>query len=218
MPSSMHVSTTITPLPPTPHSPITTTSVSPSRNISRLIIPPAIHEPPHLEEFGGQNHDTQVQASPTSESISDSRSLTSVVEEESSSPVSAPAYVPDTPSAQLPDTTVPEIAEPELQTEAQDPEEPIASSQRTSSVVEPTSLLVPTEEEEPDSAVSAPAYEHEHEHENPVPVPATTEDFPTRVTPVLQPQPKLVPPPAVKFGTAPVPWKGLPLEAALCEY
>ena len=34
----------------------------------------------------------------------------------------------------------------------------------------------------------------------------------------VAPPPKLVPPPVIKFETTPVPWKHLPLEAALCKY
>ena len=44
-----------------------------------------------------------------------------------------------------------------------------------------------------------------------------SEDSSPRVVPVTPAPPKLVPPAGIKFEPTPVPWKGLPLEAALCK-
>ncbi|KAF8159404.1 hypothetical protein B0H34DRAFT_402388 [Crassisporium funariophilum] len=66
----------------------------------------------------------------------------------------------------------------------------------------------PTPPSQPDSA---PAYNDES-------VVASTSQAqlpPAKVVATASPPPKLVPPPAIKFDTSPVPWKGLPLEAAL---
>jgi len=72
--------------------------------------------------------------------------------------------------------------------------------------------LLPAMASSPDSA---PAY-----HEEETPVPSTSQErstTPVKVVSAASTPPKLVPPQAIKFETTPVPWKGLPLEAALCK-
>ena len=49
---------------------------------------------------------------------------------------------------------------------------------------------------------------------------SNSEDSSTKVSlenAVASTPPKLVPPPGMKFESTPVPWKALPLEAALCK-
>lgn len=58
--------------------------------------------------------------------------------------------------------------------------------------------------------LSAPAYD-----DHVIPPSRRSSHRPHAVRPVTQP-PKLVPAPVIKFDSVPVPWKGLPLEAALC--
>ncbi|KIM44451.1 hypothetical protein M413DRAFT_42835, partial [Hebeloma cylindrosporum] len=80
------------------------------------------------------------------------------------------------------------------------------SPRGSSSLSNPKSL--PALSEEP-----VPAYHHEE-----LSVASTSQEPPTspmRVVPAASPPPKLVPPPVIKFESTAVPWKGLPLEAAL---
>ena len=66
--------------------------------------------------------------------------------------------------------------------------------------------------------VSVPAYEEEETHSLHT---SYSEDSSAKLSPVnaVAPTPlKLVPPPGIKFESTPVPWKALPLEAALCKY
>ena len=58
--------------------------------------------------------------------------------------------------------------------------------------------------------LSAPAYD-----DHVTPSSRRSSYRPHAVRPVTQP-PKFVPAPVIKFDSVPVPWKGLPLEAALC--
>ncbi|KAF8967743.1 hypothetical protein BDZ97DRAFT_1916681 [Flammula alnicola] len=66
--------------------------------------------------------------------------------------------------------------------------------------------------EEPSSPDTAPAYYDElpAASSSQVQVPPAA-----KVVAVVAPPPKLTPPPAIKFETTPVPWKGLPMEAAM---
>ena len=76
-------------------------------------------------------------------------------------------------------------------------------------------MSIPAVPEEPKSPlVSVVAYEEEETHSS------YSEDLSAKVSPVnaVAPTPlKLVPPPGIKFESTPVPWKALPLEAALCK-
>ena len=113
------------------------------------------------------------------------------------------------------------------------------SSRVSSSLSNPKSL--PALPEEPSSPESAPAYDNEE-----LPVASTSQERPTspvslsapayddeelpaastpqerpsspvKVVPAAPPPPTLVPPPAIKFEAITVPWKGLPLDVALCK-
>jgi hypothetical protein len=64
-----------------------------------------------------------------------------------------------------------------------------------------------SESQEP---LSAPAYD-----DHVIPPSRRSSHRPHAVRPITQP-PKFVPAPVIKFDSIPVPWKGLPLEAALC--
>ena len=78
-------------------------------------------------------------------------------------------------------------------------------------------MSIPAVPEEPMSPlVPVPASEEEETHS----LHASNEDSPAKVSPVnavTSTPPKLVPPPGIKFESIPVPWKALPLEAALCK-
>jgi hypothetical protein len=78
-------------------------------------------------------------------------------------------------------------------------------------------------EGEPASPTAAPAYQYNSQIQpdiepassashasDPAPIPA-------KVTVVAQAPLKLTPPAPISFETTPVPWKGMPLEPALCK-
>jgi hypothetical protein len=62
-----------------------------------------------------------------------------------------------------------------------------------------------------------PAYEEEKTHSLHTSHNDDSSDKVTLVNLVAPAPPKLVPPPGIKFESIPVPWKALPLEAALCK-
>jgi hypothetical protein len=60
---------------------------------------------------------------------------------------------------------------------------------------------------------SAPAYEEE----TPIVPTSPIQEDPSPEVQVAPAPPKLVPPSGIKFESTPIPWKALPLEAALCK-
>lgn len=84
----------------------------------------------------------------------------------------------------------------------------------------PPSKYLPSVKEDTEEPATAPAYsdtQAESDTSSQVSSRVTATSKPTKVTSVVQAPPKLVPPPAVNFDVVPVPWKGMPLEPALCN-
>lgn len=87
---------------------------------------------------------------------------------------------------------------------------------RLSALTEATNMTLYEGEEEEEAA---PAYSNSLRQES-ISQPLTLvakPGAPFKATPIIHAHPKLVPPPPIKFETSAVPWKSLPLEAALCE-
>ena len=83
----------------------------------------------------------------------------------------------------------------------------------------PPSKYLPSVREDTEEA-TAPAYSDtppDSETSSQISSRVTATPRPTKVTSVVQAPPKLTPPPAVNFDVVPVPWKGMPLEPALCN-
>ncbi|KAF9530369.1 hypothetical protein CPB83DRAFT_850790 [Crepidotus variabilis] len=75
--------------------------------------------------------------------------------------------------------------------------------------------------ESEDDEETVPAYTYTQERDSvPQFPPMVLESIsaPAKVSPIYQAHPKFVPPPAIKFETSTVPWKSMPLEAALWTF
>ena len=94
------------------------------------------------------------------------------------------------------------------------------SSQRSSQ----SKSLSSVSQEDPSSPMAAPAYHHsnythpEVDLETPSRASPASEpsSIPPKITILPQALPKLAPPPPISFESVAVPWKGMPLEPALC--